>query len=147
MKAHFVVLADGAEQGESGKLSIRGAGITHLLLPAMPAVGPNISMVAKLVLEEADFGLPHTLIATVRRRDNGALQKGEAIPMDASFSERRVPGGEDEPQSINVVTNFQGIRFERPGVYELGLVVDGKEVASSPLHVQLSGDAPSFVSV
>jgi hypothetical protein len=45
MKLDFVMLADRASTGESGKLDIEGAGVTHVIAPELPYHLPSLAII------------------------------------------------------------------------------------------------------
>ena len=133
MRPRFVLLADRAEpvEGTGGKFDIYGAGISHVVLPELPGVAPNITMVGTFLLEEDDFDRSHKLDASITRREDGESLPGLDAEMDAALFQRR-----DEFQPVTVVINFAAVRFDRYGPYDVTLIVDGQELATLPLFVR-----------
>jgi hypothetical protein len=41
--------------------------------------------------------------------------------------------------TLNIVRGIAGLGFQKPGTYQFSVLVDGREEATIPLHVQLVG--------
>jgi hypothetical protein len=134
MRLDFLLLADAAEVGEAGKVSILGGGITRITPPGLPFVLPRISAVIRFVLESADFGTRHEV--RLRLTEPGGKQIGsEMASLFAVEQKQKAHAGEEE--ALVIVADMSLIRLEKQGQYLLELFLDQKRVARKTLAVQV----------
>jgi hypothetical protein len=134
MRLDFLLIADAASEA-GGKLYIHGAGITRLEVPTFPWAQP-LSLVARFVLEdEADARLPHGFSFQV------VSPSGEDVlpPLVAELNPTAMESGaglvEGEQRFAQILLNMHTLQLDRPGVYQLVVSVDGREVGRMTLPV------------
>jgi hypothetical protein len=60
IRLDFMLLADAAEPGATGKLGLIGGGITRLAPPVLPSLHPSITLVMKFSADASDVGVERT---------------------------------------------------------------------------------------
>lgn len=134
MRLDFLLLADAATEA-GGKLYIHGAGITRLQVPNFPWAQP-LSLIARFVLEsEADAAAErHFSFQVVDPSGNELLPPLTATlhPKDATSGERVVEG---EQRYLQVILNMHTLQLITPGIYQLVVDVNGREVGRMSLPV------------
>ena len=99
-----------------GKLCIQG-GFDSLVARQFPVVHPVCAVALRICLTPEDEGT-HELGLSIKI--NFPVP---AFPEGASFFTR------------NLIMNFQGLRFEKPGNYSIDLTVDGELASRVPFRV------------
>jgi len=114
----------------NGKLCIMGAFDT-LFARQFPVSHPMCALALRVCLLPEDEG-SHKLTLDIINEDGKSLDPermpiaGELqvqLPPDASFFTR------------NLIMNFQGLRFDKPGTYQVNVSIDDEIVSSLPLRV------------
>ena len=134
MEIQIAVLCDAATEF-AGKINLLGAFDT-INSPQMPASVPSCSIALRLMFEKIEEGA-HKLRLGVVDEDGKLLINPVDFPLDI-----RVP--EDAGfVARNLVINFQGLHFPKPGRYSVDLALDGRHERSIPLVVrQVSAPVP-----
>ncbi len=113
-----------------GKLCVQGAFDT-LYARQFPVLHPACALALRLCFEMEDSG-DHKLGISITDEDGVALDKermpivGElkvALPEGVSFFTR------------NLIMNFQGLKFEKDGVYSVDVTLDGELVSRTPVRL------------
>lgn len=138
MDTQVSVLCDYAADYQ-GKLCVQGAFDT-LFARQFPVVHPACSLALRLCLVPEDAG-EHKLGISIVDEDGVALAKERmpivgdlrvALPEGTSFLTR------------NLIMNFQGLRFEKPGTYSVDVTLDGEILSRTPLRLmQVPTEAPA----
>ena len=108
-----------------GKLCIQG-GFDSLVARQFPVVHPVCAVALRICLTPEDEGT-HELGLSIVDADGTPLDK-ERMPIKINFPVPAFPEGASF-FTRNLIMNFQGLRFEKPGNYSIDLTVDG-ELAS-----------------
>lgn len=125
------LLCDYALTGMDQRLSLIGI-FNNINFPSLPAAYPQFFVVFVLNLERAEHEVH---LGIVNPTGQQMLPDAEPVNVDVE-----VPGAE-----TNLVIGFNNIQFDRPGIYQVQLFVNGRLAHSIPLNVQAIGNGP-FVS-
>ena len=137
------MLADGARQGQDGKLYIFGGQWDRIFAPAVPTSHPTMAVVLVLQVEYTEALKEHDLELTLRRADGEPVgPKGVA-----RFNVGHPPGLEPgAPVSFPLTMEQQGIVFDSYGRFEWLIEVDGREMGRLPIAVaQMQSPTPSAI--
>ena len=126
MKTELFTFCDFAQEN-GGKLTVVGTFDT-IIARDFPCTHPLLSVVIRLRFDIWEFGR-HAFHVESRDLDGGSL----IAPVDGSLEVR---GAGNATAVSHVVFNVSGVRFAGPGVVNLSLHVDDKEIASIPLYVR-----------
>lgn len=105
-----------------GKLCIQG-GFDSLVARQFPVVHPVCAVALRICLTPEDEGT-HELGLSIVDADGTPLDK-ERMPIKINFPVPAFPEGASF-FTRNLIMNFQGLRFEKPGNYSIDLTVDGE---------------------
>jgi hypothetical protein len=133
----FGHLADYATMDAGGKLIVAGIfDIIYAQTVDAEIVGAIFTLVARLECSIAD-GLEHEI--KIRIVDGEEEQVGSELPLGrVSFT----PTGPGRPFAANVMGRFGGLQIRGVDDYRFVIVVDGREVGTVPLFVQLAPSLP-----
>ncbi|MDO5472572.1 MAG: hypothetical protein Q4F35_04470 [Akkermansia sp.] len=129
MDIQVAVLCDYAADYQ-GKLCVQGAFDT-LFARQFPVIHPACALALRLCFEAEDSG-DHKLGISITDEDGAALDKERmpivgdlkvALPDGVSFFTR------------NLIMNFQGLKFEKDGVYSVDVTLDGELVSRTPIRL------------
>jgi hypothetical protein len=129
MEILSVTLCDAAAD-YNGKLCILGA-FDSIYASQFPCVHPACSVAVRLLLRDDDVG-DHTFEIVFVDPDGKLLIPKEKLPR-ANFSVHPMPSTVFFA-SQNFVFNWQGLRAEAPGQYEIRVVIDGKIARTLPFQ-------------
>ncbi|XBD73838.1 hypothetical protein ABFY27_13370 [Akkermansia massiliensis] len=122
-----------------GKLCIQG-GFDSLVARQFPVVHPVCAVALRICLTPEDEGT-HELGLSIVDADGTPLDK-ERMPIKINFPVPAFPEGASF-FTRNLIMNFQGLRFEKPGNYSIDLTVDGELASRVPFRVvQVQEEAP-----
>ena len=129
MNIQVAVLCDYAADYQ-GKLCVQGAFDT-LFARQFPVIHPACALALRLCFEGEDAG-DHKLGISIADEDGEPLDKERmpivgdlkvALPEGVSFFTR------------NLIMNFQGLKFEKDGVYSVDVTLDGELVSRTPIRL------------
>ena len=129
MNVQAAVLCDYAADYQ-GKLCIQGAFDT-LFARQFPVIHPFCALALRLCFEPEDIG-DHKLGVAITDEDGNMLDK-ERMPL---IGDLKV--GLPEGVSFftrNLIMNFQGLPFEKDGVYSVDVTLDGELVSRTPIRL------------
>lgn len=130
MKTEILALADfAADYG--GKLTVVGMFDT-LTCATLPAVYPNCSLAIKLRFGLAEAGAKRLRII-VSDPDGQPLLQPMELPIQV------VVPPEATSATVQVVVNLSGLRLATFGEHAIGLELEGRPAATTPLFVRRSG--------
>lgn len=114
----------------NGKMVISGT-FDALAAKALPVVHPQCALAMRICMTPEDSG-KHTLLINIIDADGNPIDK-EKMPLKAEMPVQ-------VPDSVtfvtrNLVLNFQGLRFEKAGIYSVDVSVDEELVARLPLRI------------
>lgn len=127
MQLLLATLCDSAADYQ-GKLCVLGAFDT-LCAPQFPVEHPQCSLAVRLLFKPEDGG-HHQLAIHLHDVELVDVMPPFTSTLEVAFPPERIPF-----VTRNLVLNFQRLRFERPGVYQFDITLDGAEVVSVPLRV------------
>ncbi len=137
MNIQTAVLCDYAADYQ-GKLCIQGAFDT-LFARQFPVIHPSCALALRLCFESEDCG-DHKLGISIADEDGEPLDKEHmpyvgdlkvALPEGVSFFTR------------NLIMSFQGLRFEKDGVYSVDVTLDGELISRTPLRLVKIDNQPA----
>ena len=114
-----------------GKLCIQG-GFDSLVARQFPVVHPVCAVALRICLTPEDEGT-HELGLSIVDADGTPLDK-ERMPIKINFPVPAFPEGASF-FTRNLIMNFQGLRFEKPGNYSIDQTVDGELASRVPFRV------------
>lgn len=128
MQVQMAVLCDAATE-HMGKLNILGA-FDAILARQFPLIHPMCFVAVRFVIEPFEQGAHRVKLKFV---DADGQNLVEPIEMQMMV---QFPPQLDRPFiSQNLVMNLQRLKFEKPGRYDVQVLVDGKFLAEIPLSV------------
>lgn len=130
MQLEILTLCDAAADYQN-KLSLLGAFDT-VTAPAFPAAHPQCAIAMRLRFTRIEEG-SHALRIHVVDQDGALIMPS----LDGQLSVTLGPV--NETASVNFILGIQGLPLNQPGTYAVNLAIDGREEASVPLYVRLSG--------
>ncbi len=136
MKVDLFTLADAAEVGEESKLTITGAGITHIRADTLPFRVEKMASIARMILEEGDPDAtrPFTLSVRWLRPDGAVIGESETVTIDPDQTRRpHVESGEE--WGAFFVVRMDGIGLTDPGLHRVQLLLHGEPVAERRIVV------------
>ena len=116
-----------------GKLCIQG-GFDSLVARQFPVVHPVCAVALRICLTPEDEGT-HELGLSIVDADGTPLDK-ERMPIKINFPVPAFPEGASF-FTRNLIMNFQGLRFEKPGNYSIDLTVDGEVTKSRNKNIHV----------
>ncbi len=135
MHIQFALFADAANVSQEGKLNILGV-FDALQVATLPSFHPRATFVLRLKASAEDVGDHEVVLAwinpdgTTLWTSTGRLQVGDP------------PEGTDGVD-LPLIAALD-LPLDVPGVYAMSVGLDGTEVASVPLHVQVPPMAGTF---
>jgi hypothetical protein len=126
MKIEIFTICDAATV-HAGKLNILGT-FDAIWAPQTPFLHPNCAVAIKLRFEVTELG-NHPLRLAFVDEDGKILNN-----LDGAVNVQFQP--EAEYISVPLTINIQQLQLPKYGDYEMRLVIDNQEVASSPLSVR-----------
>lgn len=127
MNIQMAVLCDAAAD-YGGKLNILGTFDT-IYSSQFPAVHPHCAVALRITFEKSEEGR-HPMKLSFGDEDGKPIVPPIDLPVDV------VVPGDATFVSRNFVLNIQGMKFDRPGLYSVNLVLNGRHEASIPLAVK-----------
>jgi hypothetical protein len=113
-----------------GVVSVLSAFVNQLTTPALPTRG-QVTLVADVEIEDADFGQAHIFVVTVNYEDGESLARVE-IPTPPW--ERPPDADLDLPLHTPLIIPLV-LEFRRAGRYWVALTADGEELVRRPYKV------------
>lgn len=135
MRVDYMVLADAADAVQ-GKHYIHGAGWDRLLAASFPVSHPALSVAVRLIVPWTDTNQEHTLQLDVVDEDGRSILPIPPGPVEGKINVGRpahLVHGED--QVAPLALKFNGLTFQRAGLYAVILRLDGLEAARSAFRV------------
>lgn len=125
------MLADGAQQGPSGKLYILGGQWDRLTVPSFPAQHPTMALVLVMRVEYSE-ALDHHQLEVELTLDG----QGKDAKATAQFVTGHAPGQvRGTPSFVPLALTFNNLLFEIPGRYEWVIRADGEVRGRVPIEV------------
>lgn len=131
MKLGFAILADVAQAGADGKVSIIGGGFDTIRAAQFPVAHPSLSIAMEMVFERDELDREHRLRIMLMSPLGATLFAPPASPFTPHLPPDLLPG--QKVKSVFVV-NIAGILFESPGTYRFRIIVDDKQIGEIPLY-------------
>lgn len=127
MKLEVFTLCDAATD-DRGKMNLLGT-FDQIYAARMPVVHPACAVALRVRFEKMEEGI-HTVRIQLVNPDGQPVFK----PMEGEVNPRMA---EDmESLAVNLIVNFQHLKFEAFADYQIDLAIDGRSVASLPLRVR-----------
>jgi hypothetical protein len=138
MRLSTFLVADHAE-AVGGKLYVTGGCWNSLAVPQLPAQHSHLTVAAALHLPWKATNQPHMLDLDLIDGDG---QSRLSEPVQGELEAGRPPGMRVGDEVLIVITfNFDGVKFETPGVHEFVLKLDGAELGRIGFKVLVAGQA------
>lgn len=129
----FAFLADAAEaNAHSRKFYVLGGGFDSIGAATFPAVHPQLSLVARILVHPTEADRSHTLEIKLMDADGGIIANIEGNFAAGAPSQ---PGRE---LAVPLVINIANVQFERPGDYSVEILINNQHMKSLPLRVALA---------
>ena len=136
MKLDFFLIADYVDSDEENKLSIVGAGISHIQVSELPTTVPRLAAVARFLLEETDPEADRPFRVQLRLLRPDGTPAGESDVREIPPEEtRRRRFHEGEEHAAFFVVRLDGLQLNQSGAYRLVLWLGDRAVAERPLAV------------
>jgi hypothetical protein len=133
MKIEVFTLCDAATDNH-GKLNILGT-FDQIYAQRMPVFHPACAVALRIRFDKMEEG-PHAVMIQLVDPDGRPVFK----PMEGEVNPRM---GEDiDSLAVNLILNFQHLKFEHFDDYQLNLFVDGASLASLPLRLRVLPTSP-----
>lgn len=133
MDLDYAILADGVSPRPDGKIDIFGAGWDTIFTASVPAMHPQITLAARVLVSTHEAAHAHSLEVILQAADGAELARaaGGIDPLDDE-QRGKIPAGRQI--GIALVLNFQNLVFAAYGAYQLVIQWDGNE-ARPPLRL------------
>jgi hypothetical protein len=141
VKLTTCMLADGARQGQDGKLYIFGGQWDRIFAPAVPTSHPTMAVVVVVQVEYNEALREHHIELTLRRADGEPAGPKAIARFNVGHPAGLEPGA---PVSFPLALEQQGIVFDSYGRFEWLVELDGNEVGRLPITVAPVHNPPSF---
>ncbi|MBI5384143.1 MAG: hypothetical protein HZA90_05595 [Verrucomicrobia bacterium] len=128
MDIQVAALCDAATDS-AGKLNILGTFDT-INAVQMPAVHPQCSIALRIIFEKIEEGA-HKLKLNFVDEDGKLVMPSIDIPVQIAVPD------DTTFVSRNFIVNIQQLKFANPGLYSIGIAIDGRHEGSVPLLVKL----------
>ena len=116
MELLTILAADYANIAEGGKLNVMGI-FRNIYAAKFPAKHASMHLVIKLGAELGEHGVSRKLTVILEDEDGK-----EKLKLSNDVTAPNLPDGQ-RPE-INAIFQFQGIVFEKPGMYQFVVIVD-----------------------
>ena len=134
MDIQVAILCDAATDN-NGKLNILGTFDT-IYSAQLPATHPQCSIALRMTFSKGEEG-HHKVRLSFGDEDGKPVMQIPDIPLEVILPEDTIF------ISRNVVLNIQQLKFEKPGLYSIGIAMDGRQEGNIPLLVkQMSAKYP-----
>ncbi len=134
MDIQIAILCDAATDN-NGKLNILGTFDT-IYSAQLPATHPQCSIALRMTFSKGEEG-HHKVRLSFGDEDGKPVMQIPDIPLEVILPEDTIF------ISRNVVLNIQQLKFEKPGLYSIGIAMDGRQAGNIPLLVkQMSAKYP-----
>lgn len=127
MKIEIFCLCDAATDNR-GKLNILGT-FDQIYAVKMPVVHPACAIALRMRFDKMEEGVHKVNIQLVDPDGHPVFQ-----PMEGEVSPRMAV--DSGSAAVNLILNFQNVKFESYADYQINLAVDDESVASLPLYVR-----------
>ena len=127
MDIQIAILCDAATDN-NGKLNILGTFDT-IYSAQLPATHPQCSIALRMTFSKGEEG-HHKVRLSFGDEDGKPVMQIPDIPLEVILPEDTIF------ISRNVVLNIQQLKFEKPGLYSIGIAMDGRQEGSIPLLVK-----------
>ena len=127
MKIEVFALCDAATDNR-GKLNILGT-FDQIYAASMPVVHPACAIALRMRFDKMEEGVHKVNLQLVDPDGRPVFQ-----PMEGEVQPRMAE--EVESVAVNLILNFQHVKFESFADYQINLTVDDVSVASLPLRVR-----------
>jgi len=127
MKIEAFCLCDAATDNR-GKLNILGT-FDQIYAAKMPVVHPACAIALRIRFDKMEEG-PHAVTLQMVDPDGRPVfqpMKGEVHPRMAD---------DVGSMAVNLILNFQNVKFKEYADYQIDLAIDGQSIASLPLRVR-----------
>jgi len=138
MQVTLGLMADYANVTADGKLNIMGV-FDGIFAASFPVVLPQMQLVLRFEADPTELGATRALEICLRDEDGRQLFSISAEMQTAVPPGSPVVG----PLRQNQVINFQGIRFDKPGSYDVLVLVNGDVKRTIPFKVVARPVAPA----
>jgi hypothetical protein len=128
MNVQVAVLCDAATDN-NGKLNLLGA-FDAILASQLPATQPQCSIALRITFTNGEDGAHHMRISFVDA-DGKFIMPGIDLPFQVGLP------GDVHFATLNFIVGIQQLKFDKPGVYSIDVAVDGRQLTSIPLMVNL----------
>ena len=127
MKIEVFALCDAATDNR-GKLNILGT-FDQIYAAKMPVVHPACAIALRMRFDKIEEGLHKVKLEFVNPDGIPVFQ-----PMEGDVNPRM--GSDIGSMAVNLILNFQHVKFEQFADYQINLAVDDVSLASLPLRVR-----------
>jgi hypothetical protein len=136
MRLSTFLVADHAE-AVGGKLYVTGGCWNSITVLQLPAQHSHLTVAATLHIPWQATNQPHSLHLDLIDEDG---QSRLPEPLEAKLEAGRPPGMRAGDEALVVMAfNFDGLKFERAGLHEFVLNVDGTELGRIGFKVLVAG--------
>lgn len=127
MKVEVFCLCDAATDNR-GKLNVLGT-FDQIYSAKMPVVHPACAIALRMRFDKMEEGAHKVNIQLVDPDGHPVFQ-----PMEGEVHPRMAP--EVDSVAVNLILNFQHVKFEAFADYQINLTIDDQSIASLPLRVR-----------
>lgn len=135
MQLDFAFLANVADYLQDGRLVIFGADIDGLQCPRLPALAPQLCLVAKFWVSPDEPTEGHTLSVDLTKPNGERAHLCANEPLQAVRNRSDTTGPSSAQAAVALVAGF-----DAAGTYRFHVIADGQEVKEVPFHVNVAPD-------
>lgn len=132
MRLAYAILADAAEVGLSGKISMLGGDFETIYVTEFPSIQLRLSLVVKLLVQPSECDVSHSFSMTVL--DPDGVNRAPEFAFD--FTPRKMAGKEDRTVRYFIVLPAPPVLWVMPGQHVVHLFVDNQEIGAIPIEVE-----------
>ena len=129
MDVDTVLLADYASTGEQGKLNVMGV-FNRIFVKKFPARHPVMYVITKVSASMAEVNMTRKLSVKLMDEDS----HNTLIDFTRDVTVQQQPPG--QRFELNGILRINDIILEKPGTYQISVLIDDDEKASLPLYVE-----------
>jgi hypothetical protein len=122
------LVADYANATADSKLNVMGI-FTAITAPTFPTVHPQMYLVAQLAATSREYGRKFQLELKLINEDATA----EVLSISQNLDVPSRPDG--QKSAMNLIFSLTNLIFEKPGLYEFAVLVDGDEKNTLPIEL------------
>jgi uncharacterized protein DUF6941 len=146
MQLVYAFLADAADIGRTGKISVVGGDFETIYVSQVPALHPQFVVLVRLLVAPDECERAHTLNVRMASPASPIIVSPDVplLPVlsTTEFTPHQLPGREGESVRYHLVITMPLVAFVAAGEYRIHIIVDDSELGEVSFRVE-KGQQPS----